>query len=1587
MIHSLRKTASILLALIMVMGMLPNAFAESDAPAPVSGIVIRIEADDALILDETEIDLDTYFAIDGCDPQRGFTALHAIKQALNDSGINITINNGAYGPEIITIGTKTKGSASGWTYTVNNDSPASGAGAHTLQDGDSVVLSYIASWDTHSSYFDKTAANVAQGSALELTLTENTFDDNWNSVRMPVEGAEIYVDGAATDAVTDADGKVTVTLADAGEHYITAYKMSGGVSLITRPYCKVNVTESSGSAVNDIYIRVEGYDATILPKTKISSLTAFDMTGLGLTASPEKVTALHALVKGLKDKGLDIQEKSVLDLSSSGYMKSVCGTANSTDGYDSWMYAVNDIMPESTGISEYELKDGDCVTVYYASWMYAYYSWFDKQEVSVSAAAPVSLTLSGENIMYAMFGMPKGTEPISGAELYVSAADGTAADTPTGIITDDDGKAEISFEAPGVYIVSAVRFSELDDEIIDLTRAYCKVTVSSGAVIKTELVSKISEAEAIDQSKYTAETASALSAALSAAKTVSGNADATQAQVNEAAANLGAAIQGLALKTVSKTELASKISQAEAIDQSKYTVATVSAFISALSAAKTVNGSADATQAQVDKAAADLGAAISGLRLKSATDATVQEVLAYLSSLDAYKTTTDPWIAMDMAAYGKSGSLTNISAIIAESKVNFAKSDVIATDLEQYIIGLTALGIDASKLDGMNGIERIANYKKTDATPSLGTLNAFIYALIAYDSGEYTLPDNAYWTRDRIINHIIDTATHNDGGWALEASKSLPSDPDVTAMAIAALTPYYGTPKVKTAVDTAIATLSQMYQANGAFKSRGVANSNSASHVIIALCALNINPNTDPRFVKNNVGVVDHLLTFKLASPDNRFGNSTNTTYNSMSTDHAFRALISFSTLSSSGNAYSVYKFGRISGGGSADKTALKAKIAVAEAIDKSKYTAETAANLTNSINAAKAADSNASATQAQVNTATANLTTAINELLLKTSQADKSALTAKITLAEAINTALYTASTVNTFTNALSAAKAVSSNASAIQSQVDAALQSLTAAITGLVLKGGSSGGGGGGGDNTITATIKVQGDSKKGIIVNSVQVTLTEGSTVFDLLKKVLDERSIPFDYSSSSFYVKSIDGLAEFSNGSYSGWLYRVNSVKTTVSSAEVKLKNGDNVLWFYTDDYTNEPDIVVTVPDTKVPTSGGGGGTQSQPSGSVEAETTTTVNAAGIAVTTVTESALNKAVGNAVALGGEGKSYTVVLKSDVPENAKGMEIGIPNKAFMSLVNDTENWLKIDAGAMGSLTFDHVALGAIAGAGGGDIVISSRKVDAAALTKEQKDIVGSSPVYEFSVMAGAVKVSDFGGGSCTVSVPFTPAEGEVTGAYVVYFINDKAELELVRGSYNEKTGCIDFVLKHFSKYFVKYNLVTYNDVKKTDWFYNPVAFIAARGIPESTESYEPSRDITRAEFLVMLLRAYDVDVSGDLDDNFDDTASGAFAPYIAVAKKMGITNGVGGNKFAPDMKITRETMFTMVYRAMTSLYEPLAYDPKLSLEDFADVDDLAPYTVEAVEALVAGGIITGINKMLAPKSNVTRADVAKVIYELVK
>ncbi len=121
------------------------------------------------------------------------------------------------------------------------------------------------------------------------------------------------------------------------------------------------------------------------------------------------------------------------------------------------------------------------------------------------------------------------------------------------------------------------------------------------------------------------------------------------------------------------------------------------------------------------------------------------------------------------------------------------------------------------------------------------------------------------------------------------------------------------------------------------------------------------------------------------------------------------------------------------------------------------------------------------------------------------------------------------------------------------------------------------------------ITVTITIKADTQ--FWVNNMSVKIPQGGTVYDAFVKVIEAKNMTA-VGAEKGYIRSITKngvtLTEFDKGKNSGWLYKVNGEKPSVGLTDYVLDSKDNIVWYYTEDWTIGGSIV-----------GGGGSVSSKP----------------------------------------------------------------------------------------------------------------------------------------------------------------------------------------------------------------------------------------------------------------------------------------------------------------------------------------------------------------------------------------------------
>jgi len=192
--------------------------------------------------------------------------------------------------------------------------------------------------------------------------------------------------------------------------------------------------------------------------------------------------------------------------------------------------------------------------------------------------------------------------------------------------------------------------------------------------------------------------------------------------------------------------------------------------------------------------------------------------------------------------------------------------------------------------------------------------------------------------------------------------------------------------------------------------------------------------------------------------------------------------------------------------------------------------------------------------------------------------------------------------------------------------------------------------------------------------------------------------------------------------------------------------------------------------------------------------------------------------------------------------------------------------------------------------------------------------------------------------------------------------------------------------------STYLLIYNEVEFIDVQN-HWAKQAIENMAARLIINGAGdgSFKPDQDITRAEFAAILVRGLGLPAIGDAVGFKDVPANAWYAEVVQAAYQYGLINGYEDGTFRPNDKITREQAMLIISKAMKLTGLKGLEDEQsaeASLSRFTDGDTVSNWAVAGVADTIASGVTSGRTKeQLAPKANISRAEVAIIIQRLLQ
>ena len=169
-----------------------------------------------------------------------------------------------------------------------------------------------------------------------------------------------------------------------------------------------------------------------------------------------------------------------------------------------------------------------------------------------------------------------------------------------------------------------------------------------------------------------------------------------------------------------------------------------------------------------------------------------------------------------------------------------------------------------------------------------------------------------------------------------------------------------------------------------------------------------------------------------------------------------------------------------------------------------------------------------------------------------------------------------------------------------------------------------------------------------------------------------------------------------------------------------------------------------------------------------------------------------------------------------------------------------------------------------------------------------------------------------------------------------------------------------------------------IGFKDLQDCEWARVYIESLAQSGIIAKTDYFRPYDNITRAEFVKMLIGSLGIVYDGR-NANFLDVGPGDwYYAYVNAAYSNGLVTGISESEFCPNGLITRQDMAAIIARALKNKKLSGTYDVQ-----YSDSEAVSGYASDAVKLVSSLGIMNGMGDgSFAPQDNATRAMAAKVM-----
>ena len=171
-------------------------------------------------------------------------------------------------------------------------------------------------------------------------------------------------------------------------------------------------------------------------------------------------------------------------------------------------------------------------------------------------------------------------------------------------------------------------------------------------------------------------------------------------------------------------------------------------------------------------------------------------------------------------------------------------------------------------------------------------------------------------------------------------------------------------------------------------------------------------------------------------------------------------------------------------------------------------------------------------------------------------------------------------------------------------------------------------------------------------------------------------------------------------------------------------------------------------------------------------------------------------------------------------------------------------------------------------------------------------------------------------------------------------------------------------------------------FQDLDCTRWYHEGVDFALDQGfmVGMGDGRFLPNGELTRGQLMTILYRMAGEPEAAETTPFADVKMDQYYGQAIAWAAENGIAKGITDTRFAPNTAVTREQLVTFLFRYAQFSHEDVK--GVCDLTEFADHKAVSDFAREPMAWAVDTGILTGMDGLLNPKGDATRAQIATML-----